>query len=61
MKRRTTILVVMLCGVLPLVPTTGAQPVPLYIWNVSESVPPGLYRLRPADTLFVTELGPVVI
>jgi type IV secretory pathway protease TraF len=51
----------MLCGVLPLVPTTGAQPVPLYIWNVSESVPPGLYRLRPADTLFVTELGPVVI
>jgi conjugative transfer signal peptidase TraF len=29
---------------------------PLYVWNASESVPIGLYRLRPADNLFVTEL-----
>ena len=29
---------------------------PLYIWNASDSVPPGLYRLEPATTLNVTEL-----
>jgi conjugative transfer signal peptidase TraF len=29
---------------------------PLYVWNASESVPIGLYRLRPSDKLFVTEL-----
>ena len=27
-----------------------------YIWNASESVPIGLYRLRPTGNLFVTEL-----
>jgi conjugative transfer signal peptidase TraF len=26
------------------------------VWNASESVPLGLYRLRPADRLFVSEL-----
>lgn len=29
---------------------------PLYVWNASDSVPIGLYRLRSADKLFVTEL-----
>lgn len=29
---------------------------PLYIWNASESVPLGLYRLQPSYNLFVTEL-----
>ena len=29
---------------------------PLYIWNASNSVPIGLYRLQPATTLAVTEL-----
>lgn len=29
---------------------------PIYIWNASESVPIGLYRLRPAERLTVTEL-----
>jgi conjugative transfer signal peptidase TraF len=29
---------------------------PLYIWNVSESVPIGLYRLQAPEQLFVTEL-----
>lgn len=28
----------------------------LYIWNASESVPVGLYRVRPAEQLRVTEL-----
>ena len=31
-------------------------PFQLYMWNASESVPLGLYRLRPADKLSVTEL-----
>lgn len=29
---------------------------PLYVWNASDSVPIGLYRLRSAEKLFVTEL-----
>jgi conjugative transfer signal peptidase TraF len=32
------------------------DPLPLYIWNASPSVPIGLYRLRPAKNLSVTEL-----
>jgi conjugative transfer signal peptidase TraF len=32
------------------------EPLPLYIWNASASVPIGLYRLRPADQFLVTEL-----
>ena len=32
------------------------RPVPRYLWNVSESVPIGLYRLRPIGRLTVTEL-----
>ena len=38
-----------------LLSTIGAAP-PLYIWNASNSVPIGLYRLQPATTLAVTEL-----
>ena len=39
-----------------LVATIILEPLPLYIWNVSASVPIGLYRLRPADRFHVTEL-----
>ena len=38
-----------------LLSTIGAA-TPLYIWNASNSVPSGLYRLEPATTLTVTEL-----
>jgi conjugative transfer signal peptidase TraF len=34
----------------------AAKPVPRFLWNASESVPIGLYRLQPTDQLFVTEL-----
>ena len=34
----------------------AAKPVPRFLWNASESVPIGLYRLQPTDRLFVTEL-----
>jgi type IV secretory pathway protease TraF len=33
-----------------------ARPVPRFLWNASESVPIGLYRLQPTDQSFVTEL-----
>lgn len=39
-----------------LVTTIILEPLPLYIWNASASVPIGLYRLRPADQFQVTEL-----
>lgn len=60
MKRRMTTLVAMLGGVALVGYPIGAKPVPLYIWNVSESVPLGLYRLRPAETPFVTQLVAVL-
>lgn len=37
-------------------PRSSRSQRPLYVWNASESVPLGLYRLRPADRLFVSEL-----
>ncbi|MBR0820326.1 S26 family signal peptidase [Bradyrhizobium liaoningense] len=39
-----------------LVATVALNPLPLYIWNASASVPIGLYRLRPAERFHVTEL-----
>lgn len=39
-----------------LVATIILEPLPLYIWNASASVPIGLYRLRPAKRFHVTEL-----
>lgn len=56
MNDRFSTLAVMLVGIAVLVAPVVAVPVPLYVWNVSESVPLGLYRLRPAGRLFVTEL-----
>jgi type IV secretory pathway protease TraF len=34
----------------------ATKPAPVYIWNASESVPIGLYRLHPTDRLAVTQL-----
>ena len=56
MNGRFLTLATMLGGIAVLVAPVVAEPVPLYVWNVSDSVPLGLYRLRPADKLFVTEL-----
>lgn len=45
------------CGtVAALVATMVFEPVPLYIWNASTSVPIGLYQVRAAKGFFVTEL-----
>ena len=32
------------------------KPAPRFVWNVSESVPTGLYQVRPARDLIVTTL-----
>jgi type IV secretory pathway protease TraF len=56
MNGRFSTLAAMLVGVTVLLATAVAMPVPLHVWNASESVPLGLYRLRPADKMFVTEL-----
>ncbi|WP_441231937.1 S26 family signal peptidase [Tardiphaga sp. 215_C5_N2_1] len=56
MNGRFGALAVMLVGIAVLVAPVVVAPAPLYVWNASESVPLGLYRLRPADRLFVTEL-----
>ena len=54
LRNRTLVMtigaIVMLAG--PIV----AKPFPIYIWNSSESVPVGLYRLRLASAHYVTEL-----
>ncbi len=46
----------MLGGAVALIAPIVLEITPVYIWNASESVPIGLYRLQPADKLFVTEL-----
>ena len=38
------------------VSTIAAKPAPVYIWNASESVPIGLYRLHRTGRLSVTQL-----
>jgi conjugative transfer signal peptidase TraF len=40
--------------------TIGARPLPLYIWNASESVPLGFYRLLTTDERHVAELVAVM-
>ncbi|MBR1187372.1 S26 family signal peptidase [Bradyrhizobium sp. AUGA SZCCT0160] len=56
MTRRLKTLTAMLVGTAALIAPTVLETTPLYVWNASESVPIGLYRLQPADDLFVTEL-----
>ncbi len=52
--RMTTILATF--GSIALVLAGSENGTPLYIWNASESVPVGLYRLQPVYRLSVTEL-----
>jgi conjugative transfer signal peptidase TraF len=53
---RSPTLVMTIVAVAMLAGTIVAKPCPIYIWNSSESVPVGLYRLRPAVNHHVTEL-----
>lgn len=52
--RCATIFVTFAAAILLL--STVGRTTPRYIWNASNSVPIGLYRLRPVTTLTVTEL-----
>ncbi|MET4204914.1 S26 family signal peptidase [Bradyrhizobium sp. LA6.12] len=56
MTGRLKILFVTFGTAAALITTIVLEPLPLYIWNASASVPIGLYRLRPADQFQVTEL-----
>jgi conjugative transfer signal peptidase TraF len=60
MKRRLRTLLIMFGSVALLTPVIGARPIPVYVWNASDSAPLGLYRLQPVDSLFVTELVAVL-
>lgn len=56
MKGRLKMLAVTFGAAAALVVTLVMEPLPLYIWNASASVPIGLYRLRSAERFHVTEL-----
>jgi conjugative transfer signal peptidase TraF len=49
-------LTAMLSGAILLIAGSIVNPHPLYIWNASESIPVGLYRLQPSNKRYVTEL-----
>jgi conjugative transfer signal peptidase TraF len=49
-------LATMLGGAVLLFASSATTQRPLYIWNASESVPIGLYRLQPSNRRYVTEL-----
>ncbi|MCP3394942.1 S26 family signal peptidase [Bradyrhizobium sp. CCGB12] len=56
MSSRLKMLTVTFGAAAALAATIVLEPLPLYIWNASASVPIGLYRLRPAEHFYVTEL-----
>jgi conjugative transfer signal peptidase TraF len=56
MTGRPTTLVLMVIGIAVLTLTMGAKPMPRFVWNVSGSVPIGLYSVEPVDHLAVTNL-----
>ena len=56
MKRQILILIVMVSAVAVLMSTMGPTRMPTLVWNASESVPIGLYHVRPAGKLDITDL-----
>jgi conjugative transfer signal peptidase TraF len=56
MNSRETTLLMMLGATAALLSTIAAKSPTHFIWNASESVPIGLYGVRPTGRLFVTEL-----
>jgi conjugative transfer signal peptidase TraF len=53
---RACTLITMIAAIALLVATLGPKPAPSLVWNASESVPIGLYRVQPASKLTVTDL-----
>ncbi|MFN4925404.1 S26 family signal peptidase [Bradyrhizobium sp.] len=56
MTSRMVTLLTTLAAATSLLSSIGERPVPGFVWNASDSVPIGLYRLRPAGKLAITEL-----
>ena len=56
MTGRVMTLLTALLAATAVLSSIAAKPVTRLLWNASESVPIGLYRLQPTDRLFVTEL-----
>src|SRR6516162_9273372 len=56
MRARIATLALMAAATVLAALTIGPKPVPRLVWNASESVPMGLYRVRPAYRLIVTDL-----
>jgi conjugative transfer signal peptidase TraF len=56
MSDRLLTLITMICAAAVVVATMGPKPSPSLVWNASESVPLGLYRLQPPGKLAVTDL-----
>jgi len=56
MTGRPATLIAMVAAVAVGTSTLGAKPTPRFVWNASESLPIGLYAVRPVDKLMVTSL-----
>jgi len=56
MTHRVATLVTMVAAVAVMGSTMGPKAAPRFVWNVSESVPTGLYHVQPARRLIVTAL-----
>ncbi len=60
MTGRMATLLTALAAATAVLSSIGVRPVPRFLWNASESVPIGLYRLHPAGGLAVTDLVAVL-
>ena len=56
MSSRFLTLLTTICAASIVITTIGPKAPPRLVWNVSESVPIGLYRVRPSSKLTVTNL-----
>ena len=56
MTGRATTLLAMASAIAIMGTTAGPKTAPRFVWNVSESVPTGLYQVQPAGQLIVTTL-----
>jgi conjugative transfer signal peptidase TraF len=56
MSSRFLTLLTMICAASVVIITIGPKPAPSLVWNASESVPIGLYRVQPDGKLTVTDL-----
>jgi conjugative transfer signal peptidase TraF len=56
MKRKILILIATVGAAMVVMSTMGPKRAPALVWNASESVPIGLYHVRPAAKLDITDL-----